>query len=165
MIRLACPPVSRMLVLFSIVFFTGVSTVRAQADSLDDHKLTEIYSPVPPVVTPGSQPGAPPSDAVILFDGKNLDKWVSANDGTSPANWAVANDIMTVNKKRGISRQRNLFPTINYILNTGSPPISPAPTRPGVIAGFFLPARVMAMTGMSSRSWITIITRPMSTVR
>ncbi|MEO7191597.1 MAG: DUF1080 domain-containing protein [Vicinamibacterales bacterium] len=36
--------------------------------------------PKPPVVTPGATPGAPPSDAIILFDGKDLSKW--AQHGT-----------------------------------------------------------------------------------
>src|SRR5690242_12309184 len=35
--------------------------------------------PHPPVVTPASTPGAPPSDAIVLFDGKDLSKW--AQDG------------------------------------------------------------------------------------
>ncbi len=33
---------------------------------------TEWYTPVPPKVEPGKAPGAAPSDAIILFDGKNL---------------------------------------------------------------------------------------------
>jgi hypothetical protein len=31
--------------------------------------------PRPPIVTPGATPGAAPSDAVVLFDGKDLSKW------------------------------------------------------------------------------------------
>jgi len=34
---------------------------------------TEVWQPEPKVVTPGNTCGAPPSDAIILFDGKNLD--------------------------------------------------------------------------------------------
>jgi hypothetical protein len=61
---------------------------------------TEVYEPVPPVVTPGTNNSAPPSDAIVLFDGKNLDQWVSAQD-KSPAKWIVADDILTVNKAPG----------------------------------------------------------------
>ena len=46
---------------------------------------TEYYSPVPPVVTPGNAASDAPSDAIILFDGKNLDQWVNTKDST-PAN-------------------------------------------------------------------------------
>ena len=34
-----------------------------------------IVWPEPAVVTPGAEPGAPPSDAIVLFDGKDLSKW------------------------------------------------------------------------------------------
>lgn len=37
---------------------------------------TEVWSPVPAVVMPGATTTAPPSDAIVLFDGKNLDQWV-----------------------------------------------------------------------------------------
>lgn len=48
--------------------------------------------PLPPVVTPGTsssqeQPGRPPSDATVLFDGRDLSPWV-AMDG-SPTKWVV----------------------------------------------------------------------------
>ena len=61
---------------------------------------TEVWQPVPPVVTPGEIPGAPPSDAIILFDGKNEDEWVSAQDHT-PAKWIVADGLLTVAKGTG----------------------------------------------------------------
>jgi hypothetical protein len=34
-----------------------------------------IVWPEPVIVTPGAEPGAPPSDAIVLFDGKDLSKW------------------------------------------------------------------------------------------
>jgi hypothetical protein len=65
------------------------------------HEDTEVYEPVPPVITPGATNEAPPSDAIVLFDGKNLDHWVSNRDKT-PARWTVADGILTVNKERGV---------------------------------------------------------------
>jgi hypothetical protein len=62
---------------------------------------TEVWDPVPKVVTPGAADSAPPSDAIILFEGKNLDEWVNTRD-KSPANWSVHDGIMTVNKARGV---------------------------------------------------------------
>src|SRR5688500_7691723 len=37
--------------------------------------------PHPPVVTPGASPGAPPSDAVVLFDGRDLSSWAHRGTG------------------------------------------------------------------------------------
>lgn len=56
--------------------------------------------PRPRVVTPGSfstndLPGKPPSDAIVLFDGKDLSKWNAAAGG--PAKWKVENGYAEVN--------------------------------------------------------------------
>ena len=62
------------------------------------------------MITPGSTLGSPPSDAIVLFDGKNLDEWVSAQDRSAPAKWTVANNIVTVSKKpRGNIETRRTF--------------------------------------------------------
>ena len=48
----------------------------------------------PPVIDPGPS-GGPPSDALVLFDGKDLAKW-KAEDGGAPK-WKVAGGVATVN--------------------------------------------------------------------
>jgi 3-keto-disaccharide hydrolase len=60
---------------------------------------TEVWKPEPKTVTPGATTGEAPSDAIVLFDGKNLDEWVSTTD-KSPAAWTVANGVVTVNKNQ-----------------------------------------------------------------
>jgi hypothetical protein len=60
-------------------------------------EMTEIWDPQVRVVTPAKKLGDSPSDAVILFDGKNLDQWVSQKDITKPAPWKIVdNDHMEV---------------------------------------------------------------------
>jgi hypothetical protein len=72
---------------------------------------TEQWEPVPKVVTPGradATPAAPPSDAIVLFDGRNLDEWVHTKD-KSPAAWTVANGVLTVDKSKGNIETKRSF--------------------------------------------------------
>jgi hypothetical protein len=78
------------------------------------HEDTEVYEPVPPIVTPGVTPYAPPSDAIVLFDGKNMDEWVAVKD-KGPASWIVADGIVTVNKATGSIETKRSFK--NYQLH------------------------------------------------
>jgi len=55
--------------------------------------------PQPTVVTPAKEPGGPPSDAVVLFDGKDLSGWTTAKG--EPAAWTVENGYMEVAKGKG----------------------------------------------------------------
>jgi hypothetical protein len=73
-----------------------------------DPKLTEVWEPVPKIVTPGVD-NAAPSDAVILFDGKNLDQWVSTKDPGKPAGWNVDNGMFTVKKGTGNIQTKQPF--------------------------------------------------------
>jgi hypothetical protein len=77
---------------------------------------TEVWEPLPKVVTPGSTDAAPPSDAIVLFDGKDLSEWVSAQDG-SPAKWIVADGILTVNKAPGVGNIQTKRTFRNYQLH------------------------------------------------
>ena len=75
---------------------------------------TEVWTPVPRIVTPARTNDAPPSDAIVLFDGRNLDEWVSVKDH-APAQWTVANGVMTVNKPAGNIETKRSF--TNYQLH------------------------------------------------
>ena len=62
--------------------------------------MSEYWTPQPKVVTPGDiKTNSAPSDAIVLFDGKDLSAWQSAKGG--PAEWIVKDGVFTVDKKKG----------------------------------------------------------------
>src|SRR5437879_4779652 len=62
------------------------------AEELPAPELTEYYTPVPPVVA--APAGGVPSDAIVLFDGTNLDAWEPARPDGHP--WKIEDGAMVV---------------------------------------------------------------------
>ena len=91
-----------------LFLFTTLSV--AQVDSR--WKPNDPDRPVPPVITPGTAstqdaPGRAPSDAVVLFDGKDLSLW--AGEDGQDAKWKVANGYAEVLPKSGYIHTRQAF--------------------------------------------------------
>jgi hypothetical protein len=83
--------------------------------------------PHPKVVTPGSQPGAPPSDAIVLFDGKDLSKWYHAGRGANssqmlPAQWSVHDGFFEVGPQAGDLITREKFGDCQLHIEWSEPP-------------------------------------------
>lgn len=87
----------------------------AQAQQGAKPEDTEVYKPVPPVVTPGKMASDAPSDALQLFNGKDLSEWVMTADRDKPADWIVSKGILTVNKASGNIETKKAF--TNYQLH------------------------------------------------
>ena len=86
----------------------ATAQMRATTPAAASPEETEVWEPIPAVVTPGAVCMTPPSDAIVLFDGTNLDKWVSTSD-KSPAKWIVADGVMTVRKGEGNIETKRSF--------------------------------------------------------
>ena len=87
----------RIFPLLPLAILFAVSLCSAQAPI--KWKIHDPNRPVPPVIDPGTAstpdtPGRPPSDAVVLFDGKDLSLWAD-KDG-KPARWTVENGYAQV---------------------------------------------------------------------
>lgn len=81
---------------------------------------TEVWKPRVPIVTSGTN-NAPPSDAIILFDGSNLNQWESSKD-SAVAKWTVNEDgSMTVNDKTGDIQTKKNFGSIQLHIEWKSP--------------------------------------------
>jgi hypothetical protein len=75
----------------------------------DKWEIHDLNRPLPPVVDPGpAGPPAPvPSDAVVLFDGRDLSQWQVADGG--PAKWKVEEGYAEVVAKTGSIRTKMRF--------------------------------------------------------
>ena len=92
---------NHILLLSTFLISSYLNAQQPNWDSLfKEAAKTEIYTPVPPIVTPGNRPQDAPSDALILFNGKSLDAWYG-DDSTKTPGWDIAGGIVTVNKKMG----------------------------------------------------------------
>ncbi len=81
---------------------------------------TEVWEPKPARVVPGTG-NNPPSDAIVLFDGSNLNEWVSLKDG-SVAKWQLNNDgSMTVIPGFGSIQTKQEFGSVQLHIEWKSP--------------------------------------------
>ncbi len=80
--------------------------------------------PFPTVITPGTcstqeTPGKPPSDALVLFDGSDLSKWVGRNG--QPAGWKVENGVLEIAPRSGPIHTRENFGDFQLHLEWAAP--------------------------------------------
>jgi hypothetical protein len=90
----------KYLILFCLSSISGFSqeTDWSKKD-WKNHETTEIYEPKVKIVTPSASVGGVPSDAKVLFDGKNLDNWELKDKSKSP--WLLKEGAMIVNTTAG----------------------------------------------------------------
>jgi len=86
-------------------------------------ELTEFWSPVPPKVEPGARLGDAPSDAIQLFNGRDLAGWESAKGG--PAEWNVQNGELVDVPKAGDIRTSQKFGDIQLHVEWMVPVLPP----------------------------------------
>jgi hypothetical protein len=92
-----------------ILTIAAISVLAADAQ-LDTAKQTpessELWNPVPRIVTPSAQTqssavSTAPSDAIVLFDGKNFSKWKSSKPNGGNVNWTISEGAMVIKPGTG----------------------------------------------------------------
>ncbi|MBN2069577.1 MAG: DUF1080 domain-containing protein [Opitutales bacterium] len=77
----------------SLLFVLPLPCLMAQeSPEIMQPEDTEVWNPTPPVISATAH--SIPSDAVVLFDGTDLNAWESESGG--PANWEVQDGLLTV---------------------------------------------------------------------
>lgn len=122
-------PSNKILILCAFCLFAGTATLGAQKPKvagskkpkpigysdtpfLPDSKwrVHDAERPRPKVVAPGTSsspasPGRPPSDAIVLFAGKDLSQWTDKG-GEGDAGWKVENGYAEVNRTGAIRTKK-----------------------------------------------------------
>jgi hypothetical protein len=94
-----------------------LAAVSQDRDELPPPEATEVWEPEPTVVDPGGH-GKAPSDAIVLFDGKDLSKWTGRG---GKARWNVVDGAMTVEPGAGSISTRDSFGDVQLHLEWRTP--------------------------------------------
>jgi hypothetical protein len=112
---------NRLLALATIAVILPLMPLSAQQVPTIPWPPADSTRPQPPVVTPGPA-GAPvpaPSDAIVLFDGKDLSRWRS--DSGKPAAWTVRDGYMEVKPGAGTIQTAQGFGSVQLHIEWASP--------------------------------------------
>ena len=90
--RTACLRVSSILASAAVALAALSLETHLMAQVRKEWKIHDLDRPQPPIVGPGTastqdQPGRPPSDAIVLFDGKDLSRWRSGRARSNELRW------------------------------------------------------------------------------
>jgi len=97
-----------------------ITVCQVLGQNMDAWKIHDLNRPQPRIVTPSDlSPSPPPSDAIVLFDGTNLNEWTH-EDGES-AQWYLRDGYMEVNPGTGMIKTKRSFGDIQLHIEWATP--------------------------------------------
>ena len=124
----------------SIFAVTAALSVAVVSRTLQEPGAFPPPKKAPAVVTPGTTASDPPSDAIVLFDGKSLSKWRSTCDG-GEAKWQVRDGYMEVVPKTGDIATKEEFGDCQLHVEWASPSVVKGEGQERGNSGVFLMER------------------------
>ncbi len=110
----------KIQILSFLLLFLAVAVVAQEEPMKMKPEMTEIWDPEISVITPGETPRDAPSDAIVLFDGTNLEQEWTNEQGGKPG-WTIADGAMTVKKGTGIIKTKRTFEDYQLHIEWRSP--------------------------------------------
>lgn len=129
-----------MRLLTCLLALIGLVSVAQQTprESLDP-KVTEVWEPRVTKVTPGTNAGEAPSDAIVLFGGKDLNDWTSLNG--DPTKWEVKDGAFTVTPGTGDIKTKRTFGDFQLHIEWRAPSVIKGEGQGRGNSGIFLQER------------------------
>jgi hypothetical protein len=96
------------LCLWGLSLAAGAQEINRALDSVKNSpRLSEYYTPVPPVVVPGKTAADAPGDAIVLFNGKDFSEWSGVRK--PEVGWTLEDGAMVVKGGTGNIRTKRGF--------------------------------------------------------
>lgn len=124
-----------LLLIFVVGLYSNGQTAKQKVEKW---KVHDTERPMPPVVDPGpaGEPAPAPSDAIVLFDGKDLSQWTDGKG--QPARWKIENGYMEVVAKTGSIRTKQKFGDCQLHVEWASPVVVKGESQGRGNSGVFL---------------------------
>jgi hypothetical protein len=101
--------------------------------------IHDVNRPAPPIITPGSECGAAPSDAVVLFDGTEAsmtNNWTDTKG--NPSKWVFRDGTMESVEKAGLIQSKQQFGSCQLHVEFATPAIVKGSSQGRGNSGVFL---------------------------
>jgi hypothetical protein len=109
----------KRLFVFAFCVISAAAHGQGKTRQSMDPTVTEVWDLKPKKVTPGTNAGEAPSDAIIIFDGKDLSKWSTL--AGADAKWEVKDGAFTVVKGTGDIKTKQTFGDIQLHIEWRAP--------------------------------------------
>lgn len=108
----------KKLLIFSVLLsISGLLSAQSRSGSTEQKQeyparmtpqMTEVMEPEVKIIQPGARPGDAPSDAIILFDGKDVNREWTDSRG-NPTKWIVQDGALVCVKGSGVIKTKKSF--------------------------------------------------------
>lgn len=129
-----------VLLTLGVVLTIGIPAGGYQDTPLkpNGYHVHDELEPRPPEVTPGEKDRLPPSDAIVLFDGTNLDAWEHTNRKPDAPKWRIVDGAMEVVDKAGTLQTRQKFGSMQLHIEWRTPSVVKGNGQGRANSGVFL---------------------------
>jgi len=129
------------LLIVSLVLFTGTLCFGQEKENrypaAMKPEMTEIWEPEVRIIQLGEEPGMPPSDAIILFDGNDINReWVDSHGDTTK--WIIEDNTMVCVPGSGVIKTRREFTDFQLHIEWRTPAESKGESQGRGNSGVFL---------------------------
>jgi hypothetical protein len=115
------------LIMFSYVYSSGqvqpaakpITPIPSEPEKMKP-EMTEVWYPEVKIIQPGIKDSDPPSDAIVLFNGTDINKEWTDNKG-NPSKWIVVDGALVCVKGSGVIQSKRKFSNIQLHIEWKTP--------------------------------------------